>query len=112
MQDSAVGMTAKSYYEMCEALGTEPIEGEVPIELHDLPYIVQQCFTIYHVLPDIWDTMGGGYMGKDYSIVFNLFDLYLVEENERIISLDIMRLMDNERARVVKEKIKSTSSST
>lgn len=112
MQDSAVGMTPESYYEMCEALGTEPVESEIPIELHSLPDIVQRCFALYRILPDIWDTMGGNYLGKDYSIVFNLFEVYLVEEPERLIALEILQKIDSERSRAISEKLKSKSPAT
>jgi hypothetical protein len=112
MQDSSVGMTQESYYEMCEALGTDPDPEEVPIALSDFPMLVQQCFTIYRILPDIWDTFNGVYLSKDFNIVFNLFNLYCIDQEEVLLALDILQQIDAERARAISEKQKQKSSST
>jgi hypothetical protein len=101
-------MTKDAYFEMCEMLGQEPNEEEIPVELSDFPELVQQCFVIYQVLADNWDSMGGGYMGKDYSIVFNLFDLYQITEPEEILlCLDFLQHMDGIRQKLIAEKIKA-----
>ena len=73
-------MTKDRYFEMCEALGSEPEESEIPIDMEDFPEEVQQAFQIYYLLKDNWDTMGGNYLGKDTSTLFNFFDLYDIEK--------------------------------
>ena len=30
-------MTKEAYFEMCEMLGSEPLESEIPLELDDFP---------------------------------------------------------------------------
>jgi hypothetical protein len=101
-------MTKDAYFEMCEMLGQEPNEEEIPVELSDFPELVQQCFVIYQVLADNWDSMGGGYMGKDYSIVFDLFNLYQITEPEEILlCLDFLQHMDGIRQKLIAEKIKA-----
>jgi hypothetical protein len=112
MQDSEVSMTKDAYFEMCEALGTEPAESEIPLEVADFPNLAQQCFIIYNVLPDVWDTMGGNYLGKNFSILFNLYDLYEFETEDRLLSLQILQHMDSVRARSVAEKLKQKSPPT
>lgn len=103
-------MSKDAYFEMCEVMNQEPIEEEIPLELADFPEIVQQCFVVYGILPDQWDSMGGGFMGKDYSIVFNLFKVYdIVDSAEVLLCLDFLQHMDGVRQKLIAEKIKSKS---
>ena len=99
-------MTKEMYFEMCDQLGTDPIEEEIPVELNDFPELVQTCFIMYNYLTDNWDSMGGNYLGKDYSIVFNLFDVYNVDITDRLLSLEFLQRMDSIRSNIVSEKIK------
>ena len=48
-------MTKEQYFEMCDMLGTEPDESEMPIEQEDFPYELQQAFQIYYLLRDVWE---------------------------------------------------------
>lgn len=103
-------MTKESYFEMCDMLGQEPIEEEIPVEVSDFPEFVQQCFVIYGILADNWDSMGGGYLGKDYSIVFNLFSVYeITDPAELLLCLEFLQHMDSVRQKLIAEKIKSKS---
>lgn len=58
-------MDKQAYFEMCEMLGSEPIDDEIPVEADDFPELVQKALHIYSYLPDIWEGMSGTYMGKD-----------------------------------------------
>jgi hypothetical protein len=103
-------MSKDAYFEMCEMLNQEPIEEEIPVEIGDFPDLVQQCFVVYGILPDCWDSMGGGYMGKDYAIVFNLFQVYdITDSSEVLLSLDFLQHMDSIRQKLIAEKIKAKS---
>jgi hypothetical protein len=103
-------MTKDAYFEMCEMLGQEPVEHEIPVEISDFPELVQQCFLIYRMLSDNWDNMGGGYMGKDYSMVFDLFRVYdIVHTEEILMCLDFLQHMDSIRQKLIAEKIKAKS---
>lgn len=98
-------MTKEAYYEMCEMMGSEPIESEIPIEISDFPEEVQLCFTIYSMLSDIWDGMSGTYSGKDYSNLFDFFGLYDVEMREdRLFMVAMLKHIDNARISVISEK--------
>ena len=57
MQNAELSVSKDTYFEMCEMLGEEPNEDDIPLESTDFPELVQQCFAIYRLLPDIWDTM-------------------------------------------------------
>lgn len=103
-------MTKDTYFEMCAMLGEEPIEEEIPVDINDLPILVQQCFSIYGILEDRWDTMGGGYLGKNYVILFELFKIHGIEDNEATLALTFLQQMDSIRSKIVSEKVKSKSS--
>ncbi len=105
-QNNEVGMTKDSYYEMCEMLNTEPQEDQIPVEFVDFPDDIQQCFKIYYMLRDIWDPMGGNYLGKDMSTIFDLFRLYDMEKPEQLFTIDVIQVIDYERGVVIKSKQK------
>lgn len=103
-------MTKASYFEMCEMLDQEPIEEEIPVDISDFPDLVEQCFVIYSMLSDNWDSMGGMYLGKNYSIVFNLFRVYNIQDHaEILLCLDFLQHMDGVRQKLIAEKLKSKS---
>jgi len=61
-------------------IGAEPVEEEIPLEISDFPFEVQEIFRIYSKLRDIWDGMSGTYMGKETSIMFEYLKLYEVDD--------------------------------
>lgn len=102
-------MTKEAYFEMCEMLGSEPLDEEVPLELDDFPWLVQQAFVIYGMLSDIWEGMSGSYLGKDYSLLFNLFDLYGIDSaEEKLLATDFIKQIDAVRSKILYEKQKAT----
>jgi hypothetical protein len=101
-------MTKDQYFEMCEMLGNEPKPEEVPVELDDFEDTVKQAFEIYGMLSDNWEFMAGNYLGKDYSIVFQLFDLYeILERPEQLLYLELIRYIDEARSEVIQQKVKN-----
>ena len=56
----------------------------MPPERGDYPYEVQVAFFIHDLLPDRWDGMSGSYMGKDYSALQVLLDVYHIEEKQQV----------------------------
>ena len=105
-------MSKETYFEMCEQLEKEPVESEIPLEMSDFPEFVQQCFLLYNLLEDRWDSMAGGYLGKNYSLLFNLYDLYEIATEERLLMLQFLQCMDNIRQKIVADKIKAKSPAT
>ena len=104
MQNEELSMTKDAYFEMCEMLGNEPVEEEIPIEFTDFPILVQQVFTIYYYLPDTWDPMGGNYLGKNLSIVFNLFGALNIDSLEESLCLQLLMIIDTARRKVLNKK--------
>lgn len=97
----SVGMTKDHYFEMCQALGTEPIESEIPMEQDDFPEEVQQAITVYYKLRDEWDTMNGLYLGKSYTGLGEILDIFEVDKSDRKYFLEWITILDNARSKAI-----------
>lgn len=100
-------MSRYQYFELCETLGSEPIEEEIPLELEDLPELVQTAFSLYETLQDEWEYMGGNYVGKRLSNILMLFDLYEIPKEEHLLVYKIISIVDSIRKDIIKGKSKS-----
>jgi hypothetical protein len=85
-------MTQDRYLAMCEQLGKEPDEKEMPPDWHDFPEIVQNAINTFNILgdrvyPDI------GYIGKDYTNLSHIMEVYQIEDKEYF--LDILHWLDS-----------------
>lgn len=103
-------MTKDQYFEMCEMMGTEPVDSEIPVELDDFPDEVQTAFQIYQVLQDHWEGMSGTYMGKNLTGLGDIFDVYEVEKCDRKLVLELINLIDRERMSQYETKRKQEES--
>lgn len=103
-------MTKDQYYEMCDMLGTDPKEDEVPVELDDFPSEVQTAFEVYQVLQDHWEGMSGTYMGKHLSGIRDIFDIFEIEHSDRKLILELISLIDRERINQYEVKRKQQES--
>ena len=72
-------MTKEQYFEMCEMLGSEPLEEEIPVELYDLPLEVQEAYWVYTLLNDNWDSFGGNYLGKNLSGLLDIMNILKID---------------------------------
>lgn len=100
-QNMSVSMTKEQYFEMCEALGTEPDEDEVPVETEDFPDLVQQAISVYFMLRDEWDPFGGNYMGKSLVGLSDIFDILEIEKADRKYVLEWISIMDKTRSKII-----------
>ena len=105
-------MNKERYLLLCEQLGNEPKDNEIPAEFEDFPYTVQTAITIYHILSDRWDGFSGTYFGKDYSLLPYLAKLYRIEDESQLLQflLLIDRIIIAKRSEEQKRKSKKTSS--
>ena len=99
-------MTKDSYFELCEALGTEPIESEIPVEFDDFPLEVQQAFNAYRMLRDEWDTLSGSYLGKSLIGVKDVLEATEVDASEQRFIIMLIRMIDNIRSDEINNKKK------
>lgn len=109
-QNMSVNMTKEAYYEMCEALGTEPLEEEIPIEMDDFPEEVQEAIVIYYKLRDEWDSMNGIYMGKSYAGLMDILNIMEVEPRDRKYVLEWIAVMDSARSKAIEAQRPKTDS--
>ena len=102
-QNNAVSMTKDQYYEMCEMLGSEPLESEVPVEYDDLPLEVQDALRIYNSLTDNWDYMGGNYIGKNLGSLRFILEIYEIEKEDHRSVYELILNIDRIRAKSIQD---------
>jgi hypothetical protein len=96
-------MTRDQYFEMCEMLGNEPLEAEIPVEFEDFPLEVQESFKIYTSLQDNWDYMGGNYIGKNLSGLRDILEIYEVAKEDYRTVYELILLIDRIRAKQIQD---------
>jgi hypothetical protein len=92
-------MTKEQYFDMCEALGSEPLEEEIPVDFGDLPLDIQEAYTVYAVLQDQWEPMSGSYIGKSYTGLGDILNIYGIEDKRT--TLIIIELLDRYRRKAM-----------
>ena len=80
-------MTLSKYFEMCEMMGWEVSEEDMPLEPSLLSIEAQQALILLNALPDLWEGMGGTWLGKDYSGLAAVLDIYQVEDRQHVFGL-------------------------
>lgn len=99
MQNMVAGVTKDTYFEICELMGNEPEESEIPVDLEDLPLEVQQAFDIYYMLRDEWDGMSGSYTGKSLVGISELLEINEIEIEDRRSILAFLKIIDSARSK-------------
>lgn len=99
-------MTKEAYFEMCEMLGNEPLESEIPVEFDDFPLEVQQAFNAYKMLRDEWDTMSGSYLGKSLIGVKDVLEATEIEPSDQKFIIMLIRMIDAVRSEEINNKKK------
>lgn len=94
MQNSSLSVTKDSYFEMCEMLGEEPVEENIPIEFDDFPVEVQQALLVYKMMRDDWDSMAGIYLGKSFIGISDLMDTIEIESCDKKFITSLIRIID------------------
>jgi hypothetical protein len=103
----SLAMSKDAYFELCEALGSEPLESEIPVEFDDFPLEVQQAFNAYRMLRDEWDTMSGSYLGKSLIGIKDVLEATEVEPSEHKFIIMLIRIIDNVRSEEINNKKKT-----
>lgn len=102
-QNMNAGVTKSTYFEICEQLGTEPVDSEIPVEFDDFPDDIQLALTIYFKLRDEWDGFSGTYQGKNFSGLADVFDIYQITGASRQEVLDWIIIIDKVRAKIIQD---------
>ena len=56
----------------------------MPPTLDGLPDEVQVAFFIYALMPERWDGASGTYLGKDWSPLHTLYNIYEIEDQKTV----------------------------
>ena len=80
-------MSADQYILMCEQMGWEPKEEDLPQDGSNLSLECQQALTVLNSLPDIWEGMNGTWLGKDYSGLGTIMDIYEIDDRRAVFTL-------------------------
>jgi len=96
-------MTKDKYFDMCEQMGIEPLEVDVPIDMTDLPYESQVAIHIFNLLGDrMYPEIG--YIGKDYTNLNQLIQIYEIEDKELL--METLHLLDSRAIKISADSIK------
>lgn len=87
-------MSKEKYFDMCEQLGTIPVDSEIPIEIQDLPLQVQQALNVYNMLQDQWEGFAGLYLGKSLIGLQEVLKFNQLEEDEYGLILQLIKTVD------------------
>ena len=101
-------MDTEQYLQMCEQMGGEPKEEELPKEPSHLSYNIQGALILYNALPDVWEGMSGSWMGKDYSGLMDIMNIYELENRREIFTL--LKIAEGEASKFYAEKQKQKES--
>ena len=99
-------MSRSAYLEMCEQLGSTPVQSEIPVELDDLTVQAQEVVEIFNYLPDQWGAMGG-YLGKDLSNFPVVFKLFNIDKSYWLVYLDLLGILIEKQVEIVNKKIEA-----
>lgn len=92
---------------MKEQLGEEPNPEELPADFNDFPSPVQDAIMIYSILPDVWESFGGTFLGKDYSVLPYLANqVYSIQDHTQLMQflLIINNIVSRNRAEKQKQQ--------
>jgi hypothetical protein len=103
MQNATLGMTKQAYFEVCEALNSEPIESEIPVEFDDLILEAQQALQIYNNLQDSWDYMNGNYIGKNLMGFRDILEIFDVPKEDHRVMYEMIMHIDSIRAKAIRD---------
>ena len=101
-------MDSEQYFQMCEQMGWEPKEEEIPKDPSYLSYDVQCALLLSNSLPDNWEGMSGTWMGKDYSGLMDIMDIYQIDNKKDVFTL--LKVAEHEASKFYSEKQKQQES--
>ena len=86
------GMTRNKYLDMCEQLGKEPSDKEIPPDWDDFPELVRDAINTFNQLGDrVFPEIG--YVGKDYQNLKYFIEFYRVDDVE--FYLEVLSWLDS-----------------
>ena len=77
----------------------------MPPEMADFPYEVQFAEAFFRLLPDRWEGNSGSYMGKDWSALGTLFNIFEIKIDKEIITY-FLKVIENEYSNSLNAELK------
>ena len=81
------GVDTEQYFLICEQMGVEPKEEDIPKDPSTFSLEAQQALVLLNSLPDNWDGMNGVWLGKDYSGLQDIIDIYEIYKKREVFEL-------------------------
>jgi hypothetical protein len=98
-------MSKEAYFEMCEMLGTEPVEEDIPLSLGDLSFQSQLALEVYNYLPENWAQTA--YLGKNLNGITELFEILDIHGRyQRLLIIKFIKVIDRYVSERIEEKTK------
>lgn len=85
-------------------MGVEPKEEDIPKDPSTFSLEAQQALTLMNALPDNWEGMSGLWLGKDYSGLSDIIDIYQVQEKREVFEL--LKICEDELGKFYAQKRK------
>ena len=101
-------MNLEQYLQMCEQMGWEPKDEEIPKDPSDLSYNVQCALILFNALPDIVEGMSGTWMGKNYSGLIDIMNIFSIDNKKEVFNL--LKVAEREASKYYAEKQKQQES--
>lgn len=96
-------ITLDRYLEICEQLGQEPVEEDMPVDWEDLPISVQYAIHIYNKLGNRIQAEIG-FIGKDYTNLPILLQIYDIDSVE--LTMDVLSWLEDREIKASQDHIK------
>jgi hypothetical protein len=74
----------------------------MPPDMEDYPSEVQEAFLIHSCLPDRWDGMSGMFLGKDWSALGTLLEVFEVEDKRTVVTM--LKAIDDRNSNSINQK--------
>ena len=101
-------MSQDQYIDMCEQMGWEINEDDIPKDPSVFALEVQQALLLLNILPDKWEGMSGTWMGKDYAGLEAIMNIY--EIIDRRLVFDLFQVGEGELGKFYAQKQKERDS--
>jgi len=89
---------------MCEQMGWEPKEEDIPMEVDSLSYNAQCALVLFQALPDNWEGMSGSWLGKNYSGLMDIMNIYQMDNKKEVFEL--LKVAETEAGKYYAQKSK------
>jgi len=80
-------MSQDQYIDMCEQMGWEINENDIPKDPSAFAPEVQQALMLLNILPDKWEGTSGTWLGKDYAGLEAIMNIYEIIDRRRVFDL-------------------------